>query len=98
MLILAFLCTEKMPKNDLFFHCRTKSKELLKKKLSNVTPASVSLLDKVEIRYFSFAKGFHKWFSKSNKMCTPMKAFTGIFFDNFSILIGIGIGIGIGIN
>ncbi len=40
MLISTFLCTEKMPKNDLFFHCQTKSKELSKKELSNVTPAS----------------------------------------------------------
>ncbi len=28
------------PKNDLFFNCRTKTKELSKKELSNVTPAS----------------------------------------------------------
>ena len=29
-------------KNDLFFNCRTKTKELSKKELSNVTPASFS--------------------------------------------------------
>ncbi len=34
-------CTKTGPKNDLFFNCRTKTKELLKKELSNVTPASL---------------------------------------------------------
>ncbi len=29
-----------MPKNDLSLHCRRKTKQLLKKELSNVTPAS----------------------------------------------------------
>jgi hypothetical protein len=33
-------CTKTEPKNDLFFNCRTKTKELLKKELSNVAPAS----------------------------------------------------------
>jgi hypothetical protein len=41
MLISTFLCTEKGPKNDLFFNCRTKSKQLSKKELSNVTPAYI---------------------------------------------------------
>ena len=30
---------KKGPKNDLFFNCPTKTKELSKKELSNVTPA-----------------------------------------------------------
>ena len=42
VLILTFLCTEKGPKNDLFFNYQTKSKQLSKKELSNVTPASVN--------------------------------------------------------
>jgi hypothetical protein len=33
-------CTKTGAKNDLFFNCRTKTKELSKKELSNVTPAS----------------------------------------------------------
>ena len=37
---ISTLCTEKGPKNDLFFNCRTKSKHLSKKELSNVAPAS----------------------------------------------------------
>jgi len=50
MLILTFLCTEKMPKNDLFFHCRTKSEQLSKKELSNVTPASI--LSKLDLSFW----------------------------------------------
>jgi hypothetical protein len=34
-------CTKTEPKNDLFLHCRRKPKQLLKKELSNVAPASV---------------------------------------------------------
>jgi hypothetical protein len=37
--ISIFLCTVKVPKNDLSLHCRRKTKELSKKELSNVTPA-----------------------------------------------------------
>ncbi len=33
-------CTKTEPKNHLFFNCRTKTKELSKKELSNVAPAS----------------------------------------------------------
>jgi hypothetical protein len=33
-------CTKTGPKNNLFFNCQTKTKELSKKELSNVTPAS----------------------------------------------------------
>ncbi len=32
-------CTKTEPNNDLFFNCRTKTKELSKKELSNVAPA-----------------------------------------------------------
>jgi len=45
MLILTFYVLKKSlkmkqePKNNLFFNCRTKSKQLLKKELSNFTPA-----------------------------------------------------------
>jgi hypothetical protein len=35
-------CTKTGPKNDPFFNCRRKTKELLKKELSNVTPASLT--------------------------------------------------------
>ncbi len=38
------------PKNDLFFNGQTKWKQLSKKELSNVTPASVLVHKKVEIR------------------------------------------------
>ncbi len=41
MLISTFLCTVKVPKIDLFFNCRTKTKELSKKELLNVAPASM---------------------------------------------------------
>ena len=34
-------CTKTEPKNDLFFNCRTKTKELSKKELLNVAPASL---------------------------------------------------------
>ena len=34
-------CTKTGPKNDPFFNCRRKTKELSKKELSNVAPASV---------------------------------------------------------
>ena len=37
-------CTKTEPKNDLFLHCRRKPKQLSKKELSNVAPASVFLL------------------------------------------------------
>ena len=33
-------CTKTGPKNDPFFNCRRKTKELSKKELSNVAPAS----------------------------------------------------------
>ncbi len=33
-------CTKTEPKNDLFLNCRRKTKELSKKELSNVAPAS----------------------------------------------------------
>jgi hypothetical protein len=33
-------CTKTEPKNDLFLHCRRKPKQLSKKELSNVAPAS----------------------------------------------------------
>ncbi len=33
-------CTKTGPKNDPFFNCRRKTKELSKKELSNVVPAS----------------------------------------------------------
>ncbi len=36
-------CTKTGPKNDLFFNCQTKTKELSKKELSNVTPASLQM-------------------------------------------------------
>ena len=39
ILILTSDMYEKGPKNNLFFNCRTKTKELSKKELSNVTPA-----------------------------------------------------------
>jgi hypothetical protein len=39
ILISTFLCTVKVPKNNLSLHCRRKTKELLKKELLNVTPA-----------------------------------------------------------
>ena len=34
-------CTKTEPKNDLFLNCRRKRKELSKKELSNVAPASI---------------------------------------------------------
>ena len=40
ILISTFLCTVKMPKNDLFLNCQRKPKQLSKKELSNVAPAS----------------------------------------------------------
>jgi hypothetical protein len=40
LMLISTLCTEKGPKNDLFFNCRTESKQLSKKELSNVAPAS----------------------------------------------------------
>ena len=43
ILILTFLCTVKMPKNDLFLNCRRKPKQLSKKELSNVAPASIKI-------------------------------------------------------
>ncbi len=63
MLILTFLCTEKMPKNGLFFHCGTKSKELSKKELSNVTPASVltSITNEKKNYYLYFRVTWKKW-------------------------------------
>jgi hypothetical protein len=36
-------CTKTEPKNDLFLNCRRKTKELSKKELSNVAPASLLL-------------------------------------------------------
>ena len=33
-------CTKTEPKNNLFFNCQTKTKELSKKELSKVAPAS----------------------------------------------------------
>ena len=53
MLISTFLCSEKGPKNDLFFNCQTKSKQLSKKELLNVTPALV------KIGQFILLKNFH---------------------------------------
>ncbi len=38
------------PKNDLVFNCWTKSKQLLKKELSNVTPASLRSQEYSKIR------------------------------------------------
>ncbi len=38
-------CTKTGPKNDPFFNCRRKTKELSKKELSNVVPASVLVID-----------------------------------------------------
>jgi hypothetical protein len=35
------LCTEKGPINNQFFNCWTKSKQLSKKELSNIAPASI---------------------------------------------------------
>ncbi len=40
ILISTFLCTVKLSKNDLFSNYRRKMKELSKKELWNVTPAS----------------------------------------------------------
>jgi hypothetical protein len=34
-------CTKTGAKNDLFLHCRRKTKQLSKKELSNVVPASL---------------------------------------------------------
>jgi hypothetical protein len=51
MLILTFLCTEKGPKNDLFFNCWTKSKQLSKKELSNIAPASNYPVVKIHQKY-----------------------------------------------
>ncbi len=34
------MCTVKLPRNDLSLHCRRKTKQLSKKELSNVAPAS----------------------------------------------------------
>jgi hypothetical protein len=39
-----------VPKNDLSLHCRRKTKELSKKELSNVTPASV-FFSEVEVLF-----------------------------------------------
>ena len=43
ILISTFLCTVKVPKNDLSLHCRRKTKQLSRKELLNVTPASIKL-------------------------------------------------------
>jgi len=37
-------CTKTEPKNDLFLNCQRKTKELSEKELSNVAPASLSML------------------------------------------------------
>ncbi len=49
ILILTFLCTVKVPKNDLSLHCRRKMKQLSKKELSNVTPASILTAMKMKL-------------------------------------------------
>jgi len=53
-------CTKTGPKNDPFFNCRRKTKELSKKELSNVAPAS----EKSSRQKFKF-EGWK--FSKTNK-------------------------------
>ncbi len=42
-LVQPVTCIKTGPKNDLFFNCQTKTKELSKKELSNVTPALKSM-------------------------------------------------------
>ncbi len=82
ILISTFLCTVKVPKNDLSLHCRRKTKQLSKKELSNVTPASqwsyvnhnfvvlrVVVVDKNWIYNFMI-----NWFSSKN------------FFGNFGVV------------
>ena len=74
-------CTKTEPKNNLFFNCRTKTKELSKKELSNVAPASAksfqtqksSLLTNKTIK-LNWQKGVK---SKQKHTCDHLLAFDG---------------------
>ena len=74
-------CTKTEPKNDTFFNCWTKTKELSKKELSNIAPASAksfqtqksSLLTNKTIK-LNWQKGVK---SKQKHTCDHLLAFEG---------------------